>query len=56
MLKGESERKMNKKINSQVLLIDMKEAAYEECIDRLLKLDKNNEIALNVLNEVSKSK
>ena len=33
---------MNKKINSQVLLIDMKEAAYEECIDRLLKLDKNN--------------
>ncbi|VTX76406.1 Uncharacterised protein [Gemella haemolysans] len=42
MLKGESERKMNKKINSQVLLIDMKEAAYEECIDRLLKLDKNN--------------
>lgn len=40
MLKGESERKMNKKINSQVLLIDMKEAAYEECIDRLLKLDK----------------
>ena len=40
MLKGESERKMNKNINSQLLLIDMKDAAYEECIYSLLKLDK----------------
>lgn len=33
---------MNKKIDNQVLVIDMKETKYEECINRLLKLDKNN--------------
>ena len=34
----------------------MKEEEAESIAKEILKLDKNNEIALNVLNEVSKSK
>ena len=55
---------LEKNIDNLILLLSfyglperlMKEEEAESIAKEILKLDKNNEIALNVLNEVSKSK
>ncbi len=55
---------LEKNIDNLILLLSfygipehlMKEEESESIAKEILKLDKNNEIALNVLNEVSKSK
>lgn len=55
---------LEKNIDNFILLLSfyglperlMKEEEVESIAKEILKLDKNNEIALNVLNEVSKSK